>query len=134
MLGVILDCSNRSLVSVLKEIKQVRQIKGEHRRRWFTDESMDLTVWLEEPDTIVRFQLCYGKPNNEHALTWRKNSGFTHNRVDEGYNPGKYKATPILLSDGKVEWNKILNEFLDNAGETDKKIINFVSAKLSHGD
>ena len=117
---------------MLTEITNVRQITGESRRRWFTDEYFDLIVWFDPKHHINGFQLCYGKPENEHALTWREESGFTHHAVDGGENkPGKQKETPILVPDGAFPYRAIVEKF-EAAGdrlETDLK--EFIYEKLS---
>ncbi len=46
---------------MLRELKQVRQHKGEPRRRWFNDDYFDLIVWFSEKDSISGFQLCCDK-------------------------------------------------------------------------
>ncbi len=77
-----------------------RQISGEPPRRWFTSSTMDLVVWLDETGRLQAFQLCYGKPRQEHALTWSNATGFAHLRVDDGSPPGLgHKNTPILLAE-----------------------------------
>jgi hypothetical protein len=115
---------------VLAEIKNVRQIPGEPKRRWFSDTYFDLIVWLEA-DAILGFQLCYDKGKNEHALTWKSSAAYTHNRVDDGEeNHGRYKATPILVADGSFDNRMIADRFLIESAEIDFTISLFVFDKL----
>jgi hypothetical protein len=82
---------------MLREVRKVRQIKGESRRRWFDDDYFDLIVWFGEEDEIVGFQLCYDRRGEQKAFTWQQEFGYMHHRVDQGEDkPGKLKATPIL--------------------------------------
>ena len=89
----------------LKEIKNVRQVPGERPRRWFTSTTMDLVVWCDEADCPIGFQFCYDKGNVERALVWDAKSGFAHMTVDDGEASGGmyYKATPILVADGRFD-------------------------------
>ena len=116
---------------MLHEITETRQIHDERPRRWFSDASMDLIVWFNPDNDIASFQLCYDKPFAEHALTWRKESGFLHNRVDDGEaKPGSPKGTPILVPDGEFNLNAIADKFMELAREIDTTITDFVVQKL----
>ena len=116
---------------MLHEIKEIRQIPDEKARRWFNDDTMDLIVWLDDNNDIDSFQLCYDKPFAEHALTWRKKSGFLHNRVDDGEGkPGSHKGTPILVPDGEFNLQAIADKFRQAAREIDDDVAKFVYLKL----
>ena len=54
---------------MFREVLKVKQNPSEPRRRWFSSESMDLFVWLNDLDEVVRYQLTYNKPHYEKALT-----------------------------------------------------------------
>ena len=72
---------------MIHEVKRTRQVPGEGFRRWFTDSDFDLIVWYEGQDEdgpIAGFQLCYDKQGAERALTWRRATGFSHEKVDDG--------------------------------------------------
>lgn len=115
---------------MLREIKDVRQIKDEPHRRWFTDEHFDLVIWDEEAD-IVGFQLCYDKAKDERAVTWKLESGFSHNAVDGGEDrTGRYKASPILLADGGFDAQRVAAVFHDQRGAMDTKSSDFIYLKL----
>ncbi len=49
--------------SMLREIEETSQKRGEPKRRWFSGSEMDLFVWLNEDDEIVSYQLTYDKPH-----------------------------------------------------------------------
>ena len=116
---------------MLREIKNPRQIEGELFRRWFHDDNMDLIVWLDESKVFVGFQLTYDKPYSEHALTWMKDRGFCHNRVDDGENrPGRHKGTPLLVPDGMFDLEALATRFLENSGGIDTQVSQNVYEKL----
>jgi len=105
--------------------------EGKLTKRWFGDSYFDLFVWLDETNTIVSFQLCYGKPVDEHALTWMFPSIYYHQRVDDGENrPGKSKSTPVLLPDGMVDVPAIIRRFQDESKEIDPSVSTFVHRKI----
>jgi hypothetical protein len=87
---------------VLREIAETRQIRGEPRRRWFNSEFMDLYVWYDSVDVPLGFQLCYGKPDFERALTWFRPDNFSHMAVNHGGQESRGQ-TPLLVLDGVFE-------------------------------
>ncbi|MFP4330197.1 MAG: hypothetical protein ACLFP6_05745 [Spirochaetaceae bacterium] len=117
---------------MLSEIKPVRQVPGEGFRRWFTDEEMDLIVWYdgEDQEQIEGFQLCYDKEVLERALTWRPGAGFTHHKVDGGESPYAAKMSPVLATDGSVDFKKVSSLFLKRAREIDQSLAAFVTDRL----
>lgn len=116
---------------MLDEVLDVRQIKGETQKRWFTDDYFDLIVWLDDNNGIIGFQLSYNRFKGEHALTWHRESGYNHYRVDDGENrPGKPKATPILVSDGYFDYKGIAKNFRLRSKKIEKRIARFVIEKL----
>ena len=46
-----------------------RSVPGDYDRKWLSDDHFDLIVWYTSNDKIYGFQLCYGKPRFERALT-----------------------------------------------------------------
>ena len=116
---------------MLSELKNVRQVDGEPIRRWFHDEFFDLIVWFSESDEITEFQLCYDLTGYERALTWKKDSGFLHEQVDQGESrPGQAKATPILVKDGIFKRNEIAERFKEDSRDIDKEVSEFVYSRL----
>ena len=118
---------------MLAEHMKVSQIEGEPRRRWFADDYFDLIVWFDESDEIFGFQLCYGKSRHERALTWFKDTGYMHHRVDDGEHTIDIirKATPILVSDGSFDHEQIAILFKGQSTEIEEKISKFVYEKVS---
>ncbi|MDA8100407.1 MAG: hypothetical protein M0042_12375 [Nitrospiraceae bacterium] len=117
---------------MLREVRQVRQIAKENRRRWFSDDQMDLTVWFDDQGVITGFELCYDKGTKEHALRWRNGLGFLHEGVDDGEGrPGRFKGTPILVPDGTFDTNNISRLFAEQSREIDHDIADFVLRRLA---
>jgi len=119
--------------NILREIRNVRQVPGEPRRRWFTSETMDLIVWINEDDTPTQLQLCYdkGRRRAERAFTWKPGIGYTHTAVDDGESRGaRYKASPILFADGGFDSNRVSSLFLDHSNDVPDNIVDFVKAKI----
>jgi hypothetical protein len=114
---------------MLTELKDVTQIPGEAKRRWFTDEFFDLIVWYGRDDTISGFQLCYDKEVDERAFTWRATSS-THHRVDDGESKPTRKATPVLLPDGTFDHRTVADRFLIESKNLDSEIAGFVYEKI----
>lgn len=116
---------------MLKEYRRVKQIKGEAKRRWFSNEFFDLIVWFDDKRNIVGFQLCYDVLKASRALTWRQGAGYAHNRIDEGEDrPGKMKASPILVADGIFESVTIAETFKKESQLIEKDISTFVYNKI----
>jgi hypothetical protein len=113
----------------MREIRGVRQRDGEPTRRWFTDEYWDLFVWHDRGD-VVGFQLCYGKPNSEHSLTWRRESGFASHAVDDGEGHPSSHRTPILVPDGDIDAVALIRRFVADSTEVDPKVRRAVVREL----
>ena len=106
------------------------QVPDEPRRRWFTDEYFDLIVWFTADGTICSFQLCYDRRHNERSLTWTKDGGFSHHRIDDGeVNPAKTQA-PILVADGAFPRDEVVQLLVNEAEEIDASIAEFVVGKI----
>jgi hypothetical protein len=118
---------------MMYEIRKVKQYEGEPSRKWFFDPDIDLTVWFDEQDSIVGFQLVYDRPLTPRAMTWRKASGYFHNRVDDGECPDTIsrKGLPILLPDGRVNIEKIKTQLRNKCGSIDSGISEFVYARIA---
>ena len=117
---------------MLREIESVKQIEGEPRRRWFSDEYFDLIVWLNESDDVVAFQLCYDKPRNERALTWMRELGYMHHRVDDGEHRLDIiqKATPILIGDGHFDHKAVAGLFNKESNGIERSIAGLVHKRI----
>lgn len=109
----------------------MKQTDDSSNKRWFSDQYFDLIVWPDGDGSISRFELCYGKGVNEHAMVWDRQSGFSHVRVDDGERVlGRHKMTPIFVADGRFGGDSIAARFFAAGKDIDRKIVNFVYAKL----
>lgn len=115
---------------MLTEITKTRQFPGEPLRRWFHSQEQDLYVWHDEDGEIVSFQLCYSKYRNEHAIYWKRQSGFAHLIVDDGESSGLSSSTPILVADGYFDRNAVLDCFRKLSVQLPNDILQFVTASL----
>jgi hypothetical protein len=105
-------------------------IRGDYRRTWMSDDYFDLIVWYERSNAIHGFQLCYGKPQYERALTWVAGRGFTHTAIDSGEQNPESNRTPVLIPDGSFPEDEVGREFCDRATRLPKSLRNFVVAKI----
>jgi len=108
---------------MLYEIQNPRQIEGEGRRRWYSDEG-----------SLDGFQYCYDKNNKERCLTWKKTGSYVHAGVDDGEIYGQNKMTPVLVSDGLFDKWSIAEEFKKISADIDQKISIFIYRKLVEYD
>ncbi|MBI4656131.1 MAG: hypothetical protein HY746_05190 [Elusimicrobia bacterium] len=117
---------------MFKEITNVRQIRGEAKRRWFTAENVELIVWFAEKGGITGFQLCYKAGKSRKAFTWHERFGFSNNNIDEGEtNFGAPKSSPILVADGIFESDKLLEMLTKEKEGLEPEIFNFVVQKIA---
>ena len=118
---------------MIREISRVKQVRGEARRRWFTDEYWDLYVWIDAGKSPIGFQLCYGKPDNEHALTWFDDKKPVHTRVSASKPGGRHSTmTPILVADGYFDDRTVRERFLRDSTEIDSSVREYVRDRLEN--
>lgn len=115
---------------MLLEIMDVRQVRGEGKRRWFSDDYFDLIVWYEKDDRILGFQLCYNIREDEHALTWRREIGWSHDKIDAGEKSAWQKMTPILVADGLFPKEAIAARFQSASVAIEPGLSEFVYKKI----
>jgi hypothetical protein len=115
----------------LGEVPMVRQISGEPHRRWFSSMAMDLIVWCDNAGTPRAFQLCYDKPHQERALTWKPETGYSHDAVDDGESGGaSFKCTPVLVADGYFDARRAARLFKRASKQMPSDIVQFVASKI----
>jgi hypothetical protein len=114
---------------MLAEFKKVRQDINSFRRL-FTDRNFDLYIWYRCVDSteIIGFQLVYNSGMEQKALTWQKDSGFCHLRIDEGDRG--FNKTPILVKDGAFEYPDVRDRLLASIRNVDTEIRDFVVSKI----
>lgn len=112
---------------MLREIANVKQLKNEPRRRWFSSSTLDLFIWYDDDDAIIQFQICYDKGTAERALTWHFEKGLLHHSVDDGEGRTfRMKSSPILVSDGEFDTDNIISKFREIAGDIDYSTVEFI--------
>jgi hypothetical protein len=124
-------CDQRYLESAMLNEAKKRKIHGDYDRRWMSDDYFDLIVWYEPGAGVHGFQLCYGKPHSERALTWRSSCGFTHHRVDSGEPAPIWGLTPILVPDKSFPAAEVTREFRNRSAELSGILRDFVLTKIS---
>lgn len=117
---------------MLREARNVRQIAGEPRRRWFTDDYFDLIIWLEPDGSVWGFQLCYDRERLPRALTWTRKYGYKHAGIDTGEHVwGTSQCSPVLVEDGLFDAAAIGKKLGAAAGELPPELSGFVIKKIS---
>jgi hypothetical protein len=116
---------------VLVEYKAVKQEAGKGSRRWFEDESYELVVWYLPDGSVEGFQILYFGRVAERALTWRREGGFSHSRIDNGTGSPMKNLAPILLPNGKVPWAQVVREFEESSAELEVDLREFIRQRLA---
>lgn len=118
---------------MLREIQHVKQERKKDKRRWFTNDYWDLFVWIRKDGSYSGFQLCYGKPDGEHALTWMEESGPMHTGVSESSHgrtgAGNMEAA-ILVADGVFDVADVAGRFWKESREIDSDVRRHVIVKM----
>jgi hypothetical protein len=106
-------------------------VHGDYDRRWLSGDYFDLIVWYRPNETVHGFQLCYGKPRRERALTWIDGRGFSHNKIDTGEGDPTRNRTPILVPDGSFPKAEVKREFARRSAKLPKRLRKLVASKIS---
>ena len=109
-------------------------IQDAYRRIWMSDEYFDLILWSDRSKEIHAFQLCYGKPRYERALTWITGRGFSHAAIDSGEGDPRWNRTPVLLAGGSFPAHEVTTEFRNRSVGLPKSLRDFVLMKLTQFD
>ena len=104
---------------MLREIQGVRQDNPGLTRRWYQDEFFDLYTWHTPAGRLAGFQLCYDLPGRERAITWHRQRGFSHNRVDGGGVDGRMSGTPLLVDAAPFPHRLVRARFIKHAATLD---------------
>ena len=112
------------------EIATRRTHSQGYRRRWFQSESMDLYTWENEANVLLGFQLAYDRRADQRAITWIRDRGYFHARIEEDMR-GLVASTPLLQPEGRFDAPRTHAEFLKAAAGLDPDTALFVSRKLS---
>jgi hypothetical protein len=115
---------------MLTELGVTRQEPTGPRRRWFTSEGCDLILWLNDDGTLWGFQFCYDKPADEHALTWARDFGYSHMKVDTGGPRRSEKEASILVLDGNFDPAHILHSLEQESAQVPEPYRGFVTERI----
>jgi hypothetical protein len=111
----------------------LQAVPGDLPRRWISDDYFDLIVWYDAwpaGGRIRGFQLCYGKPGDEAALTWIDGRGFAHAAIDAGEDDPSVNRTPMLVAGGRFPRDKVVAEFTRRSAGLRADVRELVAAKL----
>lgn len=116
---------------MLTEITDVRQSPDEPRRRWFSDDNLDLYVWYGEDGAIVQFQLCFDKGRREQALTWRQGKDLSQHAVDDGEGGiFRMKSSPLLTHENVTGAAGVRRAFIDAGQKLEHDLYQFVLDRI----
>ncbi len=110
---------------------QLKQDDHSSITRWFQDDYFDLFTWQNNCQ-IISFQLCYDRLGNEHVISWDKNKGFGHHRVDDGEASPHKNMTPIFVKDGAfLSHHEVIPKFIQSSQQISQDIASFIQKKLN---
>ena len=116
---------------MLKEYSHLQRQDASSNKRWFSDDDFDLTLYQDEENNIIKFELSYDKGRGEHSIIWKQSDSYSHYSVDDGESvSGKIKMTPILVANGAFDWEIVANRFINASEKIDKDIADFVCVKI----
>lgn len=107
-----------------------REPGADGSRRWFSDEDMDLIVWLSPDGSFAGFELCYDKNGRERAFEWRPGGSLRHYAVDAGESTPLRNDSPILLPAGEGDRAAVLAGFLARAALLEPAVVDRVASAL----
>jgi hypothetical protein len=117
----------------MEEFETVRQDRTGFKR-YFFDDSFDLYVWYDNRGGMITgFQLVYDKKATPRAITWIKNKGIRHDKVD-GLDSSYYNQTPLLVRDGIFDIEAISDSFREHSKGIDEGISTLVYNTLKQYD
>ena len=117
----------------MEEFETVRQDRTGFKR-YFFDDSFDLYVLYDcQGGMITGFQLVYDKKATPRAITWIKDKGFRHNKVN-GLDSSYHNLTPLLVRDGVFDIQAISDSFREHSKRIDEEISSLVYSTLKHYD
>lgn len=114
---------------MLREIEHVKQYPGQHFRRWFNDELLDLFVWYDVGGRIVGFQFCFDKDRQERALTYTDTHGYSLNKVDDGGSAWDM-SSPVLVPGAEFPRVRLLAQLGERGAALDRRLFKYLIEKL----
>ena len=112
-------------------LTSIQTVAGDRDRRWISDDYFDLVLWYEaDPEQVYGFQLCYGKPIDERALTWTRERGFSHQAIDTGEASPMSNRTPVLTAASTFPAGQVRAEFEARSASLPEELRHFILHKL----
>ena len=127
---------------MFREITVAKQAENGPKRRWYQSEYFDLFVFYyrhsERADAkadreFVGIQLCYDIRRNQRTLEWKKETGFSHHRVNKGADTlSDHGASASLLEKGgEFDANAVINRFMRESEGLPPLVRTLVMEKLA---
>jgi hypothetical protein len=105
--------------------------KKVNHKRWYSDKHHDLILFLNDNGDITRFEFCYDKIDNEHVVSWSRETHLVHARISDGeQGSGGYKMSPIYRQHTEADNDRIRDLFIDISQGLETQVRLFVIAKL----
>jgi len=114
---------------MMVELK-LKQDLNTNQKRWFQDDYFDLFIWQNNTGQFVSFQLCYDRLGNERVITWDKERGFAHHRVDDGEASPHKNMTPVLIKEGVFSHEEVIPRFIESSQEISAEVRDFILQQL----
>ena len=116
---------------MLQEIASTHRINNHKPKRWFTDADMDLFIWFKNKRPVC-FQFSYNKRQQEHALSWHVDAGFSHSLLKTEQRHTKYQTPTSASSESKQNFNhfSVAREFLQASEQIENSLADFIFARL----
>ena len=122
---------------MLRELRDVRQIPGESRRRWFVSDYFNLVVWYDDDDARVSgFHLHYDRGRDERVFVWDAEGhrgALRHCEVDDGLQAGGMKMTPVFTRARAADPRAVAERFERESPEIERPLVELVLEKLGGG-
>jgi hypothetical protein len=116
---------------MIKEIQGLKQSDGSSKSRWFTSEEYDIYVFFNASNEPTGFHFCYEKQKNEKILIFDESNGYQHAGIDNGERePGRLKATPVLVPDGSFDKISALSTFRALSENMDPGIRDYITKTI----
>ena len=118
---------------MLRLIKTDKPSINQLQRLWFSDLEHDLFIWLNQDNHPVSFQFSYNKSQNEHIFNWHQQTGYSHDKVDDGeHEITRYKMTPVMIPDWEIDIEKISRIFKLISTEIQPELAEFIETTIKH--
>jgi hypothetical protein len=127
---------------VFREITVSKQADHGPKRRWYQSDYFDLFIFYyrhsKRADSkadreFVGLQLCYDIRRNQRTFEWKKDSGFSHHRVNKGSDTMSDHGASVSLLEkgGDFDAHAVLGRFMREAEGLPVIVRKFVMQKFT---